>query len=76
MPDRDARLATARELAEGIERYLEGDRDLSLRTSAAQEHARKAARLCDRALGKGGVAVEGGDRRGGGARRAGPRCSR
>jgi len=53
MPDRDARLATARELAEGIERYLEGDRDLSLRTSAAQEHARKAARLCDRALGKG-----------------------
>ncbi len=52
-PDREERLPSARALAEGIERYLEGDRDTTLRTQAAQQHARRAARLSDLALGKG-----------------------
>jgi hypothetical protein len=51
-PDREERLDTARILAEGIERYLEGDRDVALRTTVAQQHARSAARLSDIALGK------------------------
>ncbi len=43
--DRAERLATARELAERIERYLDGDRDLALRTKLAAQalgHARTA----------------------------------
>jgi hypothetical protein len=51
-PDPEARLDTSRMLAEGIERYLEGDRDVTLRTTVAQQHARAAARLSDIALGK------------------------
>lgn len=38
----DERLSTARELAEGIERYLDGDRDLSLRRELARSHLAKA----------------------------------
>jgi len=38
----DERLSTARELAEGIERYLDGDRDLSLRRELARSHVEKA----------------------------------
>jgi len=38
----EERLATARELAEGIERYLDGDRDLSLRRDLARAHVEKA----------------------------------
>ncbi|MCB9595661.1 MAG: serine/threonine protein kinase [Sandaracinaceae bacterium] len=52
-PSRDERLGSARALAEGLERYLEGDRDTTLRNQAAQQHARRAARLSDKALGKG-----------------------
>lgn len=35
------RLATARELAEGLERFLDGDRDLSLRRELARTHMEK-----------------------------------
>jgi serine/threonine-protein kinase len=44
--ERDARLATARELADVVDRYLEGDRDLERRRSQAREHvdAARAAR--------------------------------
>ena len=38
----EERLATARELAEGIGRYLDGDRDLSLRRDLARAHLEKA----------------------------------
>lgn len=41
----EERLASARELAEGIERYLDGDRDLSLRRDLATAHVEKA-RAC------------------------------
>jgi serine/threonine-protein kinase len=51
-PDHDARLDSVRALAEGLERYLEGDRDVELRMKAAQEHARRAAGLANVALGK------------------------
>ena len=40
--DRDARLATARELAERVQRYLDGDRDLALRRKLAAEHLVRA----------------------------------
>jgi serine/threonine protein kinase len=51
-PDQAARLDSVRALAEGLERYLEGDRDVELRMKAAQEHARRAAGLANLALGK------------------------
>jgi serine/threonine-protein kinase len=35
---REDRLATARSLAEGVQRYLDGDRDLTLRRELAAEH--------------------------------------
>jgi serine/threonine-protein kinase len=38
----EERLATARILAEGIERYLDGDRDLSLRRDLATAHVERA----------------------------------
>jgi serine/threonine protein kinase len=38
----EERLATARVLAEGIERYLDGDRDLSLRRELARAHVERA----------------------------------
>ena len=36
--DRDHRVATARELGEAVQLYLDGDRDLALRTQLAAEH--------------------------------------
>jgi hypothetical protein len=36
--DREARIATARELGERVQRYLDGDRDLSVRRSLAAAH--------------------------------------
>ena len=36
--ERDERLATARELGERVERYLDGDRDLARRRELAREH--------------------------------------
>jgi len=42
MADPDARLATARELGERIERFLDGDRDVALRRSLAREHLERA----------------------------------
>ncbi len=50
--DKSARLESVRALAESLERYLEGDRDVELRMKAAQEHARSAAGLANAALGK------------------------
>jgi serine/threonine-protein kinase len=51
-PSHASRLDSVRALAEGLERYLEGDRDVELRMTAAQEHARRAAGLANVALGK------------------------
>ncbi|HEY6039645.1 MAG TPA: serine/threonine-protein kinase [Kofleriaceae bacterium] len=48
--DRDARIATARELADAVQRYLEGDRDLERRKQLAAQHAGKAALALVRAL--------------------------
>src|SRR5262249_4078547 len=36
------RLASARELGEGVQRYLDGDRDLALRQKLAREHLARA----------------------------------
>ena len=46
-----SRLPSARDLADGIERYLEGDRDLAARAAAAEEHALRAAGDAEIALG-------------------------
>lgn len=48
------RFATARELADGVERFLDGDRDLELRKQMADEHATAAEALAAEALGPGG----------------------
>ncbi|HEU0033957.1 MAG TPA: serine/threonine-protein kinase [Kofleriaceae bacterium] len=39
---RDERLPSARALAEGVQRYLDGDRDLALRQQLANEHLARA----------------------------------
>ncbi|MFT3694956.1 MAG: serine/threonine-protein kinase [Kofleriaceae bacterium] len=36
--DRDERISTARELGESVQRYLDGDRDVALRRTLAQQH--------------------------------------
>jgi eukaryotic-like serine/threonine-protein kinase len=41
-PDRSARIQTARELGEAVQRYLDGDRDLALRRQLAGEHLARA----------------------------------
>src|SRR5262249_17142288 len=41
-PDRDARIASARELGDLVQRYLDGDRDLKLRRKLAREHLERA----------------------------------
>jgi serine/threonine protein kinase len=43
------RFPTARAMAEAIDRYLEGDRDLEQRRRRSEEHARAAARLIEAA---------------------------
>ncbi|MFO0650984.1 MAG: serine/threonine-protein kinase [Polyangiales bacterium] len=48
--DRDARLASARELRDAIERFLDGDRDLERRRALAVEHLVAADRAIERAL--------------------------
>lgn len=40
--DRDARIGSARELAEGVERYLDGERDEARRRELADEHVARA----------------------------------
>jgi eukaryotic-like serine/threonine-protein kinase len=50
--DPASRFASARELADAIQRYLDGDRDLELRKKLAQEHLTKAEELVVRALEK------------------------
>jgi eukaryotic-like serine/threonine-protein kinase len=50
---REDRVQTARELAEVVERYLEGDRDLARRRQQAQVHAR-AARVARERVAAGG----------------------
>jgi serine/threonine-protein kinase len=47
---RELRPATARELADAVQRYLEGDRDVERRKQLAAEHAGKAALALVRAL--------------------------
>jgi serine/threonine protein kinase len=46
--DRAARFASARELHDAVERYLNHDRDVELRRTMAASHAREAARAKDR----------------------------
>jgi hypothetical protein len=46
--ERDQRYPTARALAEAVERYLDGDRDLALRRRLASEHVAAAQRAHDR----------------------------
>jgi serine/threonine-protein kinase len=40
--DRAERIATARELGEAVQRFLDGDRDVALRRSLAREHLERA----------------------------------
>jgi eukaryotic-like serine/threonine-protein kinase len=40
--ERDERIATARELGESVQRYLDGDRDVALRRQLAQNHLDRA----------------------------------
>ncbi|MEP6863390.1 MAG: serine/threonine-protein kinase [Deltaproteobacteria bacterium] len=47
---RDLRPASARELADAVQRYLEGDRDVERRKQLAAEHAAKAALALVRVL--------------------------
>jgi len=54
---REDRIATARELAELVERYLEGDRDLERRREAARGHA-EAARAARERVTAGGPDAE------------------
>ncbi len=50
----DVRYASAGELREAVERFLDGDRDVALRREAADAAAREAAVLTDAALGPDG----------------------
>ncbi|MBL9020194.1 MAG: serine/threonine protein kinase [Myxococcales bacterium] len=43
--DREQRLQTARELADGVQRYLDGDRDLATRQTLARSHLVTAQRV-------------------------------
>ena len=57
-PRRDDRIAFARELADAIEGYLEGDRDLERRREAARQHAAAARAARDRAAAGGRDALD------------------
>ena len=46
--ERDARIATAREIGDRIQRYLDGDRDLMARTALARTHLDSARAAFDR----------------------------
>lgn len=48
--DREARYASARELHDAVEGYLDGDRDLARRRELAAAHAARAEAAADRAL--------------------------
>ncbi len=50
--NRDDRFASAREMSEAIERFLEGDRDLERRRARARDHARAAVALTEAAFGE------------------------
>jgi serine/threonine-protein kinase len=52
------RFASARELVEAIERFLDGDRDLQIRRDRAAEHARLASEHAELALAAGPGATE------------------
>jgi serine/threonine-protein kinase len=56
--DPDARTASARELVDAVERYLDGDRDLLRRRELAREHVMAAGQHTDRALSGGKGATE------------------
>ncbi len=45
--DRESRLATARELGEGVQRYLDGDRDVEQRRKLAAEHLARARAVAE-----------------------------
>lgn len=55
--DPAARFASARELLEAVERYLDGDRDLERRKALAEEHAARAADSARRAFEDGADAL-------------------
>jgi serine/threonine-protein kinase len=52
------RYASARDLYEAVERFLDGDRDLALRKQLAREHSREAARAAQLAMSGGAGATE------------------
>jgi serine/threonine-protein kinase len=59
--DRDERPADAGVMADGVQQYLDGNRDLALRRSLAEEHRARAAALVEaasaaEAAGRGGLA--------------------
>jgi serine/threonine-protein kinase len=47
-PRREDRVGSARELADRVQRYLDGDRDLALRKTLAAQHLQSARTLYDR----------------------------
>ena len=49
--DRNERFLTARALHQAVERFLDGDRDLTLRRTLAEDHAATAEAAAERALG-------------------------
>ncbi len=55
--DRNARLASAKDFAQRLEAYLEGDRNLAARKKAAEEHVARARSLLQ-TDGKGGTVKE------------------
>jgi len=54
----DDRYATARDLCDAIERFLDGDRDMERRLAIAVDHATAAAEHAERALAGGADAVD------------------
>ncbi len=52
------RFASARDVVEAVERFLDGDRDLQIRRERAADHARLASGHAERALGSGADATE------------------
>ncbi len=49
-PDPELRVASAREISDAIERYLDGDRDLTARKAKAEAHAARAEEAAHAAL--------------------------
>jgi serine/threonine-protein kinase len=56
--DRDHRIASARELSDAIERFLDGDRDVERRRALAEEQIDAGRRAVERALKPGAAGLE------------------